>query len=74
MIRFCDLREAYWLEPRGKPGPFAFIDTVTDTFVTIGGITLFSDMAHLRESIACHNNLDSRVARCFEAVPEELTG
>ena len=47
MIRFCDLRGAYWCDsPLPAPphkGPFAFIDTVTDTFVEISGQRLFGD-------------------------------
>lgn len=66
MIRFCDLREAYWLFPDGHYGPFAFIDTVTDTFVTLAGVQLFDDPEHFEEVSAFRSDASGRalVLRC----------
>lgn len=81
MIRFCDLRSAYWCmddDPEAPPqrGPFAFIDTVTDTFVSIDGVMLFDDVEHVLECAARQPTFESsgRLARCMALVPRELLG
>jgi hypothetical protein len=76
VIRFCDLREAYWLYPEDTKGPIAFIDTVTDTFVSVNGQTLFNDFGDLIESLAIDKVEgridDGRVHRLCSLVPEAL--
>jgi hypothetical protein len=58
MIRFVDMRKVYWLPPAPRPrprrtrGPFAFIDTIRDTFVDVGGHTVFDSFDVLVALIA----------------------
>jgi hypothetical protein len=50
MIRFIDMTNGYWLFPEDKLGPFAFIDTVIDTFVTVAGEQFWDDAEHFEEA------------------------
>ena len=77
MIRFCDLRAAYWLDLIDEPkGPIAFINTVTDTFIDVGGYLLFDDFAHLLECMArdlASGSIDmARCDRICGLVPEAM--
>lgn len=76
VIRFCDLREAYWADPEGTRGPIAFIDTVSDTFVTVDGQALFSDFSDFITCLAADRMkgrvTDAYVDRLCRLVPEAL--
>lgn len=64
MLRFCDLREAYWLDKDCAKGPIAFIDTVSDTFVALDGKELFDDFSDLLEC-AAHDMLAGRITEAY---------
>jgi hypothetical protein len=75
MIRFVDLTAAYWIDPEpGETGPFAFVDTVTDRFVTIGDDQLWFDRDDFEYACASERGIvtDERIefhGRCRALIP-----
>lgn len=70
MLRFVDLTEAYWVDPEDGGPCCAFLDTVTDSFVTfdLGG-HVFSEMRDL------HGIEDDGIReRCIALLPDGFFG
>lgn len=70
MLRFVDLTEAYWTEPEDGRPCCAFLNTVTDSFVTNDfGCHVFNDMQDL-DGI---ENAGHR-ERCIALLPDGFFG
>jgi hypothetical protein len=80
MIRFVDLRAAYYCGMQASPGqdcgPFAFIDTVSDAFVTVGGWCLFFSyddlIAHALTEAPVHR--EAKLDRLISLMPRDYPG
>ena len=70
MIRYIDLGHQLW--PDGEEPPdFAFFNTVTSRFVTVGGQQTFDSVADLQEAAAGDSSVDLK--RLLSLVPVDPT-